>query len=113
MIWGPCGPSGAFPLITWLFITQFGHDGYQIEAEYVSYRIILFILLLIRNRKRKYQRVQKFSIFAIIFLNWNTQLRLDNTGAWVMEVYPSLLCGLMSENDDLYIKLKLGIFSFI
>ena len=30
-----------------------------------------------------------------------------------MEVYPSLLCGLMSENDDLYIKLKLGIFSFI
>ena len=29
-----------------------------------------------------------------------------------MEVYPSLLCGLMSEmseNDDLYIKLKLGI----
>ena len=40
-------------------------------------------------------------------------LRLDNTGAWVMEVYPSLLCGLMSENDDLYIKLKLGIFSFI
>ena len=38
-------------------------------------------------------------------------LRLDNTGAWVMD--PSLLCGLMSENDDLYIKLKLGIFSFI
>ena len=26
-----------------------------------------------------------------------------------MEVYPSLLCGLMSDNDDLYIKLKLGI----
>ena len=40
-------------------------------------------------------------------------LRLDNTGAWVMEVYPSLLCNLMSENYDLYIKLKLGIYSFI
>ena len=40
-------------------------------------------------------------------------LRLDNTGAWVLEVYPSLLCNRMSENVDLYIKLKLGIFSFI
>ena len=40
-------------------------------------------------------------------------LRLDNTGAWVMEVYPSLLCALMPENDDLYIELKLGLFSFI
>ena len=40
-------------------------------------------------------------------------LRLDNTGAWVIEVYPSLLCKQMSENVDLYIKLKLGMFSFI
>ena len=40
-------------------------------------------------------------------------LRLDNTGACVIEVYPSLLCNWMSENVDLYIKLKLGIFSFI
>ena len=40
-------------------------------------------------------------------------LRLDNTGAWVFEVYPSLLCIRMSENVDLCIKLKLGIFSFI
>ena len=31
-------------------------------------------------------------------------LRLDNTGAWVIEVYPSLLCNRMSENADLYIK---------
>ena len=37
MIWWPCGPSGAFSLINWLFITQFGHDAYQVEAEYVSY----------------------------------------------------------------------------
>ena len=40
-------------------------------------------------------------------------LRLDNTGAWVIEVYSSLPCNQMSENVDLYIKLKLGIFSFI
>ena len=39
-------------------------------------------------------------------------LRLDKTGVWVIEVYPSLLCNQMSENVDLYIKLKLGIFSF-
>ena len=41
------------------------------------------------------------------------RLRLDNTGAWVIEVYPSLLCNRMSESVDLYIRLKLGIFSFI
>ena len=40
-------------------------------------------------------------------------LRLDNTGAWVNEVYPSLLCNWMSENVDLYIKLKLRFLSFI
>ena len=40
-------------------------------------------------------------------------LRLDNTGAWVIEVFPSLLCNQMSEHVDLYVKLKLGIFSFI
>ena len=31
----------------------------------------------------------------------------------MIEVYLSLLCNWMSENVDLYIKLKLGIFSFI
>ena len=40
-------------------------------------------------------------------------LRLDNTGAWVVWVNPWLLCNGMSENIDLYIKLKLGIFSII
>ena len=40
-------------------------------------------------------------------------LRLDNTGAWAIEVYPSLLCNRLSEHVDLYIKLKLGFFSFI
>ena len=40
-------------------------------------------------------------------------LRLDNTGAWAIEVYPSLLCNWVSEHVDLYIKLKLVIFSFI
>ena len=43
---------------------------------------------------------------------WVT-LRLDNTGAWVIEVFPSLLCNRMSEHVHLYIKLKLVIFPFI
>ena len=34
-------------------------------------------------------------------------LRLDNTGAGVMEVNPSLLGNPMTENVDLYIKLRL------
>ena len=32
------------------------------------------------------------------------QLRLDNTGAWGIEVYPSLLSNEGYENVDLYIK---------
>ena len=45
-------------------------------------------------------------------LNWiKTYLRLDNTGACAIEVYPSLLCNRVSEDVDLYIKLKLVIFS--
>ena len=40
-------------------------------------------------------------------------LRLDNTRAWAIEVYPSLLLNQVSEHVDLYIKLKLVIFSFI
>ena len=40
-------------------------------------------------------------------------LRLDNTGPWAIEVYSSLLCNQVSEHVDLYIKLKLVMFSFI
>ena len=31
-------------------------------------------------------------------------LRLDNTGGWVVEVFPSYLSNQMTENVDLYIK---------
>ena len=31
-------------------------------------------------------------------------LRLDNTGAWAIEVNPSLLCNQISDNVELYIK---------
>ena len=34
-------------------------------------------------------------------------LRLDNTGALVVEVNPSLCCNQMCDNVELYIKLKL------
>ena len=43
----------------------------------------------------------------------NGKLRLDNTGAWAIEFYPSLLCNRVCEHIDLYIKLKLICFSFI
>ena len=52
--------------------------------------------------------IAKFSAVSRSF-----SLRLDNTGAWVVEVYPSLLCNQMSERVDLYIKLKIEIFCFI
>ena len=51
MIWAPYSPSGAFSLISWLFVTECGHTIYQIEAEYHSYRMVSFKLLLIKNLK--------------------------------------------------------------
>ena len=53
-------------------------------------------------------------IFALyIFSRDSRFLRLDNTGVCAIEAYPLLLCNQMSEKVDLYIKLKLVIFSFI
>ena len=40
MIRTPCGFSGAFSLIYWLFINQFRHDTYQIKDEYHSYSFL-------------------------------------------------------------------------
>ena len=37
-------------------------------------------------------------------LAYSFLLRLDNTGAWVVEVRFSLLCNWMTEDDDLYNK---------
>ena len=58
--------------------------------------------------KRGVGAIAKFSAGSRSF-----SLRLDNTGAWVIEVYPSLLCNQMSEHVDLYIILKIEIFCFI
>ena len=43
MMRAPCGPSGAFSLISWLFINQLGRDTYQIKAEYHSYAMVSII----------------------------------------------------------------------
>ena len=48
-----------------------------------------------------------------LYYNGLSVLRLDNTGVCLIEVYPSLLCDQMSGKIDLYIKLKLVVFSFI
>ena len=53
------------------------------------------------------------SMGFVVLCELGFRLRLDNTGALVVEVYPSLLCNRVSEQVDLYIKLKLVIFSFI
>ena len=51
MIRALCAPSCAFSLISWLVITQFEHNTYQIEAESLSYLMISIISLLTRNSK--------------------------------------------------------------
>ena len=51
MIKEPCGLSGAFFLMSWLFINQFRHVTYQIKAEYHSYSVILIIWLPIKRSR--------------------------------------------------------------
>ena len=58
----------------------------------------------------KFKRLKQFLMLDNLL---EVSVRLDNTGARVIEVYPSLLCNQMSEHVDLYIKLKLRSFSFI
>ena len=48
-----------------------------------------------------------------VLLTQRFDLRLDNTAAKVVDVNPSLLCNQMTDNVDLYIKLKLRIFSIV
>ena len=51
MIWMDCAPVGAFLLISWLFINHFEHKTYQVKAEYLSYLVVSFIKLRIKNLK--------------------------------------------------------------
>ena len=52
----------------------------------------------------RFMEAWRFSADFVVVSQVDRALRLDNTGAWVIEVYPSLLCNRMSENVDLYIK---------
>ena len=47
MNWTTCPYSSALPPISRLFINLIGHDTYQIKAEYLSYRMVLIIILLV------------------------------------------------------------------
>ena len=51
VIWKHCARFGAFSLISWLYFNHFGHKIYQIKAEYLSYLVVSFIKLWIKNMK--------------------------------------------------------------
>ena len=53
------------------------------------------------------------ALYKCLWTDGYNHLRLDNTGALVVEVNPSLRCNQMCDNVELYIKLKLCIFSII
>ena len=65
MIWATCAPGGGFSLIPWLFMNRFGHDTYQIEAEYPSYRLVPFILLLINTLTSLGEKSKKVCVFHL------------------------------------------------
>ena len=51
MILATCAPSGVVSLISLLSLDQFGHVTYQMKAEYLSYRMVSFILLMVVQLK--------------------------------------------------------------
>ena len=68
MILTPYAPNDAFSLIVWLLINQSRHIRYQMNAEYLSYWIVLFISLLMQDLKKKLsKRVQILSFCNNIF----------------------------------------------
>ena len=73
-----------------LFITQFEHNRYQIEAEYLSYLMISIISLLSRNSKKQVVKSKKILIFHHIFLNLHYSLniiyRLFKFGVCILDV---------------------------
>ena len=63
MILRPYALGDAFSLISWLFIIQFRHEIYQINAECVSYVMVLFISLVIKYLKTYVLNSTEISIF--------------------------------------------------
>ena len=54
MVYSISAAGYAFSLISWLYTSQSGHKiilSYQIKAEYPSYQMVSFILLLVKNFK--------------------------------------------------------------
>ena len=60
-----------FFLISWLFINQSGHSIYLIKAEYLSYRMVPVILLLVKEFKiYVLKRTKIYISFQSSFLTW-------------------------------------------
>ena len=53
MIWRHCGHSSAFSLISWIFINQFEDNIYYLKAEYLGYRMISLISLVMKNENMR------------------------------------------------------------
>ena len=88
MVWSACAPGFAFSLISWLFISQYGHTIYQIKAEYLNYRMVPVILLLVKEFKIYVSRSTKIVIFFHHFLSsWIAHLlfKIDyNNFLWLL-----------------------------
>ena len=64
MVLSTCASCFAFAVISWLCINQSGHNIYQIEAEYLSYRMVPVILLLVKEFKIYVLKRTKIVIFS-------------------------------------------------
>ena len=64
IVWSTCAPGFAFSLISWLSVSQSGHTIYQIKAKYLSYCMVLIILLLVKTFKIYVLNSGTFSIFV-------------------------------------------------
>ena len=61
-----------------LFIGQSGHTIYQIEAEYLSYRMVPVILLLVKGIKIYVLKRTQIVIFSHHFLNVDSSFSISD-----------------------------------
>ena len=86
-------PLVLFPLISLPSLYQFGHDTYQMKAEYLSYQMVSFTILVVIRLKISLKKSNKFYVFTFIFFNLDRSINTLQRLFKLSEVIPDIIMG--------------------
>ena len=102
MVESTCTSGFTFSLISWLCINQSGHNIYQIEAGYLSYRMVTVMLLLVKEFKIYVLKRTKIDIFSHQFLNVDSSFSIkDRLLKFSVGIIDILMEGIVSHISNL------------